>query len=641
MKTRFRRLLLPIVAAFLLLAAFLPMGKRTDAEAAAFADPYAYTLKDYSVSIVVEDDLVLHVTERFTAHFTGSFSHGLIRDFPLGGGQTYSEFEASCDNADFSPYTESEGGVLSWYLRGEGLVTGEDRTYTLSYLIHSRLIDGALPIDVLGYGFTADIEHFSARIVLPAGYTGCEVYSGEKGSSVDRVNVPLLEEKEGENTVLSFEGVFPVVSSNQQNGTPCTYGVTLSLHFAEGAVEEAFDTALLYAIVLSGVLVLAAVILRLAVGRQPLLIKTVNLSAPKGMDPLMMGKLIDGKVQTEDLGALVFWFAAKGYLTLDMTDESDPVLTRTEKEIEPDMPAHRKVFLEGLFAEGKGVKKRVHMKELSGSFYPSAQAARHTVEAAAGKLYNGRGTAVLVLVSILAFFIAGVYPLIYGMVTVTGDYIFWGPLFFTALAFVPNALLYRLAVRMRFKWKKWVCVLLGAFGLVIGGVSALLSALLLTGAAMSAAVVAIPIAAAAIAGALAGACLVRTKQYSERLGQILGFRDFILYTEKDRISFMMKEDPELYYDILPYAQVLGVSDVWTEKFEGLDLQPPVYYTCPSGAVFDYLYWSLVFRSFNRSFAVISAPPVSHTATSGHANFGGGGFGGFGGGGFGGGGMRGC
>ena len=58
------------------------------------------------------------------------------------------------------------------------------------------------------------------------------------------------------------------------------------------------------------------------------------------------------------------------------------------------------------------------------------------------------------------------------------------------------------------------------------------------------------------------------------LGEILGFKEFITVTEEDKIKFMLEDNPELFYDILPYAQVLGVTKEWEDKFKNILLQPP-------------------------------------------------------------------
>ena len=111
-------------------------------------------------------------------------------------------------------------------------------------------------------------------------------------------------------------------------------------------------------------------------------------------------------------------------------------------------------------------------------------------------------------------------------------------------------------------------------------------------------------------------------------------------TEEDKIKVMLEENPELYYDVLPYAQVLGVTNEWEGKFKKLLVQPPSwYYTSGNLTYFDcYLINRSLNRSMMMSMARMAAEAAGKTAGSFVGRSGGGGsFGGFGGGGFGGGG----
>jgi uncharacterized membrane protein len=53
--------------------------------------------------------------------------------------------------------------------------------------------------------------------------------------------------------------------------------------------------------------------------------------------------------------------------------------------------------------------------------------------------------------------------------------------------------------------------------------------------------------------------------------QILGFKEFLSVTEKDRLKFHQapEKKPELFEKFLPYAMVLGVEGAWAKQFEGI------------------------------------------------------------------------
>jgi hypothetical protein len=130
--------------------------------------------------------------------------------------------------------------------------------------------------------------------------------------------------------------------------------------------------------------------------------------------------------------------------------------------------------------------------------------------------------------------------------------------------------------------------------------------------------------------------LARKKSYVRQLGDIIGFKEFIVVTEEDKIKFMLEQDPQLYFKVLPYAQVLGVTNEWENKFKDITIAPPEWCTGYRWSVFDYIIFN---RCMRTAMVVAMARPVeSGNGTRIGGTGGGGRFGGFGGGGFGGGGF---
>ncbi len=126
----------------------------------------------------------------------------------------------------------------------------------------------------------------------------------------------------------------------------------------------------------------------------------------------------------------------------------------------------------------------------------------------------------------------------------------------------------------------------------------------------------------------------RTDEAVDILGKINGFKNFLETAEKDKLEALVDNDPAYFYNILPYAYVLGVSDKWMKKFESIAVEPPQWYY----GYYPYNY--IVFSHFMRdtmnsaSNAMISMPVQSGSGgsfSSGGGGFAGGGAGGGGGG----------
>ena len=69
----------------------------------------------------------------------------------------------------------------------------------------------------------------------------------------------------------------------------------------------------------------------------------------------------------------------------------------------------------------------------------------------------------------------------------------------------------------------------------------------------------------------------RTVYGKKMFAKIHGFKIFLGTVEKDKLEKLVRENPTYFYDILPFAYVLGVSDKWIKKFEYLKLQSPTWY----------------------------------------------------------------
>lgn len=125
----------------------------------------------------------------------------------------------------------------------------------------------------------------------------------------------------------------------------------------------------------------------------------------------------------------------------------------------------------------------------------------------------------------------------------------------------------------------------------------------------------------------------RTDENVALLGKIEGFRDFLEAAEKEKLEALVNDDPQYFYNILPYTYVLGISDKWIKKFESIAVKPAEWYCSPTP--FNYFAFSGFMRETMKSAsnAMASAPQSvdGGSFSSGGGGFSGGGAGGGGGG----------
>ncbi len=122
----------------------------------------------------------------------------------------------------------------------------------------------------------------------------------------------------------------------------------------------------------------------------------------------------------------------------------------------------------------------------------------------------------------------------------------------------------------------------------------------------------------------------------EELRLVLGLQEYIRRAEVDRIEFAARE--KHFDELLPYAMALGLTELWTKKFDGLLAKAPDWYQGRFPTFAPYWFGMRLVTLQNSAYTAATAAP-RQTRSGGWS--GGSGFGGrgFSGGGMGGGGGR--
>lgn len=128
----------------------------------------------------------------------------------------------------------------------------------------------------------------------------------------------------------------------------------------------------------------------------------------------------------------------------------------------------------------------------------------------------------------------------------------------------------------------------------------------------------------------------RTGKGIEALRGVLGLQEYIRRAEVDRIEFAARE--QHFEELLPYAMALGLTELWTKKFDGLLAKAPDWYQGRFPTFAPYWFGLRLIALQNSAYTAATAAP-RQTRSGGWS--GGSGFGGrgFSGGGMGGGGGR--
>lgn len=602
----------------------------------------AFAVNKYEVDVTVNADRTVSFHEKVLVKMLQSQGSQFYRSLPIDQGDGYFDIRASRSDGDVLiddtfvvKENEDDSAYLDVICYG-GITRGKEWTYDFYYTMRSsEKTADSLVLDVVGGGWTVALHNVCVNVTFPSAPLSYAVYSSAYGAAKNDYTTVT---KTGENT-LKITGETLPLCYNANAGDYSAAAVTLSFRLEPGAMRSysktilsspIFYIALFVSIAAIGVAILLTAVFK----RRYDMVTTVSVKPPKGMDPLRMGYVLDGTADNEDVTSMIYYFADQGYLTIELPEnkKGDVVLHRTEKPISDDMPSWQRELMKGLFDDGE--REDTEMNDLKEHFYASADKAKTLVAARRGAEYEKRSFIGAFILSLIAVGLYALLPLFTALTKIGGGYIYWKG----ALSFIPILLAFSgfFAVeKRRYKekqsaraWKNVACVLLlAAFG--VWYTAAFARHILTVYERLFVSI------AATICAIFAARCVSRTEEYVKLLGEILGFKDFIVYTEEDKIKFMLEQNPQLYYDVLPYAQVLGVTKEWEEKFASITIRPPEWCSGADMTLFDYMLLNSMLRA---SFATAMIRPQSHgggTFLGGGGS--GGGFGGFSGGGHGGGG----
>ncbi len=627
---------LAVCASVLMCIAFFLIdgGGRYALKADAYQSP-KIAVRAYDVQITIKENRKIEVEEQITVEF---LQHGLTmfyRSLPIDEGDMYENIQASCqkENTEFSYYVadnEEIEGFLDICCVGAA-EKGNVWTYNISYVqtIGVDDVENGMILDVIGAGWPVALHDVSVTVNFPARVQSYQLYSGEYGSK-DKGDVTENWSADKKQVILTTD-VLPV-EYNGIYSESMARAITLEFVLPEGALQNFTATQMLTkdmgTYIVFGILSVAlAVAARIFFKGKEILTPIVNLKAPKNMDPMQMGLHIDGMVDGEDVTSMIYYFAAKGYLMINLEDEKDPILIRKMVNLPNDASAYETTLFDGLFKKGDSVS----VAQLKNEFYQSSDQAILQVQTKKKKHYTDK--------SIFGFILGGIIAFLYVFIAI----------FFTSISRVGGGYSYMMGAVIiapvgilligeyllhshKFKWNKKLQIAVKIALIAIAVISSILFAQLFATHFMTRYEKIVLSTFAMICPFITSGALSYTKEYNQLLGDILGFKDFIVVTEEDKIKFMLQENPELYYDVLPYAQVLGVTNEWENKFAKIVLQPPSWYVGTDVTVFDYLIFRRCMRTM--SYSMLSRPQES----GGVGRSGGGGrFGGFSGGGHGGGG----
>ncbi|MBO6281433.1 MAG: DUF2207 domain-containing protein [Alphaproteobacteria bacterium] len=555
-----------------------------------------FVIKNYDIELLVNRDQVVTVRENITADFQIA-SHGIFRDIPNKNSDISSIYVDNRYSVE-----HSVGNVRLKIGSPDTLVTGL-QNYGISFK-HQLFGDRReFYYNIVGTGWPVTIEKVRFKVILPAPFDKSKVglSIGEYGTAgfKDGARFTMFEKE------IIGETFAPL---------PPYHGITLRMEFPQGYFnqkENPWIPITLWAIIIMSLLSFSIWFLY---GKDAHITPVVSFYPPKDFNVYEAEQVCTEKITSKSLVAMLIALAHQGFINI-VTDDKDFSLIRL-KEYDGNNAAMKKL-MEALFKRGSHQLPTVGKNDLekSTTFYKDCDSILKSLNGYKSKFFSAVSVNKAVdcfmfllsvgLVLLTAFalnhyrfgddmaglllsgLICGCFLTVFRRNTksLIGPAIFAVFVFYLFLQQVANSM------DSTNSWQ-----------VQCGFVGAIISII----------------------------CYIQMPQLNftgrRSKGELLGLKKFIDVAEKKRLELLVEENPEYFYDILPYAYILGVSDKWIKQFESItDLNPDWY-----KGNFKNL------NRFSKSMNLMTQPSVanggiSQTSSRGGGGFSGGGFGGGGGG----------
>lgn len=601
----------------------------------AFADQ-TYTIKNYDVKVDVEEDNTYAIRETIHVYFTQA-RHGIYRNIPL---RQYGYTHKIAGVRVYDPATgisypyemSHTGSELTLRIGDPDAYVAGDQTYRIEYVY-----DGGddrinaydeFYFNLVGTEWDTRIDQTSFTVTMPKDFdaTKANVTTGALGSTGS------------ENAQWNVEGK---VIRGMVSGLNPYQGVTLAIELPQGYYEDVSQPVnLLWIFMLYGFLILVLVgvlVLRSRNYNSSRIVPVLSFYPPDELNPAELAYVYgEEQLGNESIASLVVYWASKGYLRI--VEEEKPRLFGNKEEIyfeqladASQVPAgyERSLFLD-LFAYGLG--GIVHVDDLKNKFYEDLNVSRELIrdryrddrEVLENKTQYGVFGLGFLVFAVSALLLAPFTQVLLGLS-------FWGAMIPTAIALLILWLIpYAIAARRSGKRvKRGAAIFRMVFLVFLFGQMGFVFRFLFQGfdwKNMTFSALFIYPLIAMILYILLMFALGKVKRYTpfaqDLLNRTYGFKNFLETAKLDRLHMLFDENPSYFYDMLPYAMIFGITEIWDDYMTMMALDGPDWYV--SNRPFHAYY---MMNTVSHSFAQMSAAPQSSSSGGGSVGGGGGGGGG--------------
>ena len=536
-----------------------------------------YTIESYDIQMIVNENNTFDITETITANFSGNDKHGIFRKIPLinnigrtDGSNSINRVKISNIQINDKYKSSIEGNYRVLKIGDSNKTISGRKTYVIKY----RYNIGKDPLEnvdelyfnLIGDEWDTSISNITFKVIMPKQFDDSTLgfSCGNSGSTAK----PKGQYSVNGNTINGR------LSQPLNVGQALTIRLTLPEGYFEGTSLN-LDYITIIEIIISIVFVFISFTLWYKYGRNSKVIDTVEFYPPDNLNSAELAYVFKGECGRKEIISLLVYLASKGYLKIEeYKDRTRKAKYRFIKLKEYDgNNRNERVFFKGLFRDSDEVIRE--LDSLKNRFYRTISTIWDMIndKEERAKIFElapslkRKSMAIMLVVMFLFMVIDGFgYKLQSQIIGDAG----------TVLAIAVFVSVFILVILLYLYKTPKISYALVNSALMIGCGMLFMADLILVDKfyLMKAFIISVCIALTSI---FLGLMEVRTKYGREMLGKIRGFKRFLKVAEKPQLEELLMNNPKYFYDILPYAYVLGVSKKWISRFEEIGVESPDWY----------------------------------------------------------------
>ena len=603
---------------------------------------YADKITKFDVNVTVKQSGELTIIESIDYDFQKSKRHGIFRDIPFtikNNGHIIDlglyNFSTTMDNAPIqwhksTMHSSSAGEIVRLKIGSESNYLSGKHHFIIRYNVKLGVIPAsqnskkdAIRWNIVGTGWKIPIYNIESIFTLPNSLSqdniSVSIYTGKYGSKISQshsswitskklmVQIDKLNPLEGATVELAYSA--GTLDQSGSDNVKTTFMDWFLRHWHWGA--------------LIGFLLYFKSLHKRYTGFEDNRSIAVKYLPPKDLSILQSGLILDKFADNEDFSAAILELAHLGYLTIEQeSKKADPILKRTDKEVENLTSDQRYLLNSTLFKSGKtyilskgsedkAKKLLKNFQHINDNLYNWSVNSGYMMENPQDirkKFLIKSFLAILPMVALTLYTIyalygenavlASIFPVVFGGVGIyimLKDKKLYSKIFglaFSSFGILPIFDLHENGLNIQTFFFSPIAVLIILL-IVIAMIYKHIGEF--------------------------------TQKGAYTATDLLGLKEYIKRVKKDEIERVLRDDPIYLEKLLPYAVLFDLTDHWLSFYDVLNVDTPYWYV---GNLHN-------MNNFSNSLNMASTPP--NTSSNGGGGFSGsGGFSGGGGGGGGGG-----